>query len=133
MAHTELPWDAIRVASTTGDRPDGALVAIFLDAHRRALLVTPVDEGTTTIDELFLRHLEAMVADLAVPAVAFAVVRRTGIPTRRDRILWRELSARLRSSPTELVDVAILGEDRCWSSATRRSRALAAGHARPVE
>jgi hypothetical protein len=95
--------------------PEGALRAVFLD-HRGAILLTVgFDEGTDHVDELFLRHLVATVDDLAVPAVVFAVMRRSARPTRIDKLLWRELGRRLASGPTRLLDVLVIGPTEQWS------------------
>jgi DNA repair protein RadC len=101
-------------------QPDGALLGVFLDAAHRIVLCAPIDEGTGDVDELFLRHLVAIVTDIAVAAVVFAVARPSGRPLRVDKLLWRELSARLDTSTTRLLDVIVVGEHQQWSAASGR-------------
>lgn len=102
--------------------PDGGLLGVFFDAAECVVLTAAVSEGTDDVDELFLRHLVAMVSDVGVAAVAFAVVRAAGKPSRIDKRLWRELSARLATLPTELLDVVVVGETSSWSAAASQQR-----------
>jgi DNA repair protein RadC len=106
----------------TRDTICGGLLGLFLDAAGRVALTTVVSEGTDDVDELFLRHLVAMVADVGLAAVVFAVARASGKPSRVDRRLWRELSSRLASLPTELLDVVVVGESSSWSAAVSQRR-----------
>jgi DNA repair protein RadC len=126
MVRPDPPYESICGRLRTRRGAEGELVAVFLDPRLRPLLTATVGEGMDNVDELFLRHLEAMVADMEVAAVLFAVSRMSGSATRLDRLLWRELKARLASSPTELVDLLVVGETRYWSAASRRSYSFAA-------
>jgi hypothetical protein len=126
MTEAELPYDDIcrAVAAHPGDRSDGGLRAVFLDEHGIIRLTVGFDEGTGCVDELFLRHLVAVVSELAVAAVVFAVVRSAGRPARVDKLLWRELSTRLADSTTRLGDVIVLGSHRRWSARSGHSERL---------
>lgn len=119
MTATPTPYDAICAAAMAhhGERADGALRAVFLDRRRTVLWAIGFDEGTRHVDELFLKHLVAIVTDLRLAVVVFAVLRATGRPTRIDRLLWRELSLRLADTTTHLLDVVVVGEGRRWSAA----------------
>jgi hypothetical protein len=97
--------------------PDGALRALFMAADDRVVLRVDLDEGTDHIDELFLGHLMMLISDVGVPGVAFVISRPSGRPNRIDKLLWRRLRERLSGSPTELVDVVVVGEQGAWSAA----------------
>jgi DNA repair protein RadC len=104
---------------------DGSLVAVFVGPGDQVVLRVALNEGTTHVDELFLRHLVMLTADVGVPSVAFVISRRDGRPTRIDRLLWRELTRRLAASGTELLDVVVVGEESYWSATSGRVAALA--------
>lgn len=126
MATARTPYDAICAAALRRhhDRSDGALLAVLLD-HRHAVLLTiSFDEGTRQIDELYLRHLVAVVSEVSVAAVVFVVLRGSGRPTRVDKLLWRELETRLAAEPTRLLDLIVIGEATRWSAATGRAEPL---------
>jgi DNA repair protein RadC len=113
MTKTTAPYDAICAAVLERNiGVEGALHAVFLDARHAVLLTIDFDEGTGHVDELFLRHVVAIVNDIRVAAVVFAVRRCAGRPTRVDKLLWRELSARLADGPTAVLDVVVVGESR---------------------
>jgi DNA repair protein RadC len=139
MTNSPTPYDAIRTAVRhhPGDHGDGALFAVFLDRQRTVLLTIGFEEGTKHVDELFLRHLIAVVSDLRVAAVVFAVRRESGRPTRIDKLLWHELSARVGATSTQLLDVVVIGELHLWSAATGRvvpvGRGLNAGPVDPPD
>jgi DNA repair protein RadC len=99
---------------------DGGLVAFFLDAAGEVILRVVLDEGTRHVDDLFLRHLTALIAEIDAASVVLASVRSDGQPRRADRVLWREMRVRLADAHSVLADLLIVGEDRCWSAATRR-------------
>jgi hypothetical protein len=126
MTKTPTPYDAIcaAVARHHGDHTDGALLAVFLNRRGAVVLTIGFDEGTSDVDELFLRHLIAIVGDIRVADVVFAVIRATGRPTRVDRLLWRELTARLAGATTSLRDVIVVGEAQRWSAASGRTESL---------
>jgi DNA repair protein RadC len=111
-------WDSVRCRVPTVT--DGGLIAFFLDATGDVILRVVLDEGTRHVDELFLRHLTALIAEIDAASVVLASVRSDGQPRRADRVLWREMRERLAAAHSVLVDVLIVGEDRCWSAATRR-------------
>jgi DNA repair protein RadC len=116
---TDLPpYD--RVCAALAEHPgawtDGALRAVFLDARGAVVLTVDIEEGTGHVDELFLRHLVTVVSDLAVAAVVFASLRASGRPSRVDKLLWRELSARIHDRTT-LLDLLVVGDGRLWSLA----------------
>jgi hypothetical protein len=123
MASPPTPYDAICAAVTTHCkvRADGALLAVFLDRHATVALTIGFDEGTHHVDELFLRHLVAVVTDLRIAEVVFVVVRGSGRPTRIDKLLWRELRARLEETPTLIRDVVVIGDTQRWSAASGRT------------
>jgi hypothetical protein len=128
MATARTPYDAICTAALRRhhDRRDGALRAVLLD-HRYAVLLTiPFEEGTGHVDELYLRHLVAVVAEVGVAAAVFVVLRGSGRPTRVDKLLWRELGSRLAVEPTQLLDLVVLGKATRWSAATGRTEPLRA-------
>jgi DNA repair protein RadC len=114
MTDTPTPYDAIceAVLERHGGRVEGTFHAVFLDSRHAILLTIDFDEGTDHVDELFLRHVVAIVNDIRVAAVAFAVRRGAGRPTRVDKLLWRELTARLADSTTAVLDVVVVGERR---------------------
>jgi DNA repair protein RadC len=120
MTTFPTPYDAICDDMRRRRSPDGALVGIFLNAERHIVLTTEISEGTRHVDELFLRHLVTVVADIGVPDVVFAVARATGRPARIDRLLWRELLERLDDGSTGLLDLMVVGESRWWSAASGR-------------
>lgn len=119
-----IPYDEIcaAVARHRGDDTDGSLLAVFLDRFGTVALTVGFDEGTRYVDELFLQHIVAIVADLRVAAVVFAVIRAAGRPTRIDRRLWRELVTRLGGASTDLRDVIVVGDDQWWSAVSGQSR-----------
>jgi DNA repair protein RadC len=123
MTDISMPHDAICAAAVRhrGDRSEGALRAVFLDRRRSVFLTIGFDEGTRHVDELFLRHVVAIVTDLRVSAVAFVVLRPGGRPARVDRRLWQELSERLADTTTALVDVIVVGDKQRWSASTGRT------------
>jgi hypothetical protein len=123
------PHDAICDEVRRRAQPEAGLLGVFLDTGHHIVLCVEISEGTADVDELFLRHLVAVVADVGVAAVVFAVARWTGRPMRVDRVLWRELSERLAGSATRLLDVVVVGEDCRWSAATGRTWAHPAGQA----
>lgn len=127
MAQTPIPYDAICAAARRRchDRGDGALSAVFLDRRRAVVLTVGFDEGTGCVDELYLRHLAAIVTDTQVAEVVFAVVRTDGRPTRVDRLLWRELRPRLADASTALCDLIVVGESQRWSARS--------GHTTPIQ
>jgi DNA repair protein RadC len=102
------------------ERPEGSLTAIFAGADGRVVLQVDVSEGTAYVDELFLRHVVMMISDIGVAGVRLAIARASGRPTRVDRLLWREMTTRLRGSDTTLLDVVVVGEDAWWSAAANR-------------
>lgn len=112
-------YDAIRdeVHGRWTSGRDGDLMVVFLDVDGLPLLTVDVDEGMHSVDELFLRHVTALVLDVRLPAVVLAVTRAAGRPRRVDRLLWHEMSERLAAAPTALVDVLVVGADRWWSAA----------------
>lgn len=124
MTQLPTPYGAICDAVRCRDWSDGGLLSIFLNRERRILLTIEIGEGTRHVDELFLRHLVAVVTDIGVADVVLAVTRAAGRPTRVDKLLWRELSARLAGTTTGLLDVMVVGESRWWSAASGRSRIL---------
>jgi hypothetical protein len=97
---------------------DGSLTAVFTDVAGRVVLRVEIGEGTTNVDELFLRHLVMLTADVGVPGVRFVICRPDGRPTRIDKLLWRELQVRLADSTTQLLDVVVVGESSWWSAKT---------------
>lgn len=101
--------------------PDGSLTVVFVDADERIILRVDIGEGTSHIDELFLRHLVMLTADVGVPGAAFVVRRADVRPKRSDRRLWQELSTRLSESSTKLVDLVIVSDDAWWSAASGRT------------
>jgi len=103
---------------------EGALVAVFIGGCGDVVLRVEISEATHHVDELFLRHLVMLAADVGVPEVAFVISRGDGRPTRIDRLLWRELRERLAGSSTALVDVMVVGADAWWSGASGRANAL---------
>jgi DNA repair protein RadC len=117
MTSIPTPYDAICDDVRRRGSPDGALLAVFLSAESQILLTVAVGEGTHHVDELFLRHLVAVVVDIGVAEVVLAVARASGRPTRIDKLLWRELFDRLDGAPTTLLDVVVVGESRWWSAA----------------
>jgi hypothetical protein len=127
MTETPTPDDAICAAVDRhhGDHSDGALLAVFLDRRGTVVLTVGFDEGTSDVDELFLRHLVAIVGDIRVAEVVFAVVRASGRPTRIDKLLWRELTVRLAGATTSLRDVIVVGERQRWSAASGRTASVA--------
>lgn len=131
MTETPTPYDAIcaavrrhRTDHSDGDHGDGALLAVFVDRRGAAVLTMGFEEGTSNVDELFLRHLVALVTEITVAAVVFAVVRADGRPCRVDKLLWRELKARLAGTTTTLRDVIVVGEHQRWSAASGRTESL---------
>lgn len=126
MTQLPTPYGAICDTVRCGDRSDGALIAVFLNRERQIVLTIEIGEGTGHVDELFLRHLVAIVTDIGVAEVIFAVSRAPGRPVRVDKLMWRELGARLAGSTTSLLDVIVVGDGRWWSAASGRTRVL--GH-----
>jgi DNA repair protein RadC len=120
MTQLLTPHQAICHAVRDRAPIDGGLLGVFLDTEHRIVLCVDIDEGTGDVDELFLRHLVALVADIGVAAAVFAVARASGRPLRVDRLLWRELSDRLAGAPTRLLDVMVIGEHEQWSVAAAR-------------
>ena len=84
------------------------------------MLRVDISEGTAHVDELFLQHVVMLTADVGVAGVTFVDLTAGRPPTRVDRRLWRELSARLAGAPTALLDVIVVGEERWWSAASGR-------------
>jgi hypothetical protein len=99
---------------------EGALLAFFLDESGQIILKVALDEGTRHVDELFLRHLLALVAEIEAPTVVLASVRAAGHARRIDRLLFQEVQRRLTGTPSTLADLLVVGPDRCWSAAGRR-------------
>lgn len=99
---------------------EGSLTAVFSDARGREVLRVGFSEGTAHVDELFLRHVVMLTADVGVATVTFEVRRAAGRPTKVDRRLWQELVRRLADSTTALGDLVVVGEERCWSAASGR-------------
>jgi hypothetical protein len=99
---------------------DGGLLAFFLDGSAQVILKVALDEGTRHVDDLFLRHLSALVAEIDAATVILASIRANGQPRRADRLLWREMQRRLATSDSVLADLLVVGPDWCWSAATRR-------------
>jgi hypothetical protein len=84
---------------------------------------------------MFARYLATLVADVGSVAAVLVVNRRDGRPRRTDKALWQAVSERLASTPTRLLDLVVVGEDRHWSalsdarrSAARRSASRVATH-----
>jgi hypothetical protein len=125
MTKPATPYAAICDALRCRGSADGALLGVFLSRQRRILLTIEIGEGTHHPDELFLRHLVAVITDIGVPDVVFAITRTDGRPTRVDKLLWRELSDRLEGTTTALLDVVVVGEISWWSAATGRAQSLA--------
>jgi hypothetical protein len=115
-----VPFAAIIEDVRRREEPAGALLGIFLNAELAILLTMRISEGTDHVDELFLRHLVGVVADLQMVAVIFAVLRVEGRPARIDRLLWRELHGRLENEPTRFLDLIVVGAHRSWSCASGR-------------
>ncbi|HWB67482.1 MAG TPA: hypothetical protein VG708_11720 [Mycobacteriales bacterium] len=116
MTDFTASYDAFAAEVRDRGTRDGGLLAVFCDDAGRLLLPVEFDEGTSCVDELFLRYLVAVICDIALPAVVLAVARRSGRPARIDRALWRELSSRLSGGPTRLVDLLVVGSDGWWSA-----------------
>jgi hypothetical protein len=102
------------------DLPEGALLAFFIDGSGQIILKVALDEGTRHVDELFVRHLLALIGEIEAPIVVLASVRGGGRARRIDRILFQELQRRLTATPSVLADLLVVGPDRCWSAAGRR-------------
>ena len=117
-----LPFGSILTATRTAAPVvgDGALLAFFIDGSAQIIFQVALDEGTRHVDELFLRHLGALVADIDAATVVLASVRGSGRPRRVDRLLFQEMQRRLSGAHSELADLLVVGADRCWSAATRR-------------
>jgi DNA repair protein RadC len=98
----------------------GGLLAYFLDASNRVVLRARLEEGTRHVDELFLRHLTALVEEIDATRIVLVSVRYDGHPRPVDRLLWREMRRRLTQASSVLADLLIVGGDRWWSIATRR-------------
>lgn len=99
---------------------EGSLTVVFVGDDDRVVLRVDIGEGTATVDELFLRHLVMLTADVGVPEVVFVVRRADARPRRVDRKLWRELSTRLAGGTTSLQDLVVLGETEWWSASLGR-------------
>lgn len=108
------------VIRRSAGQPEGSLTAVFVGAAGRVVLQVDISEGTAYVDELFLRHVVMLICDVGVAGVQFVITRAAGRPTRVDRLLWRELSARLAVSDTTLLDVVVVGEQSWWSAASNR-------------
>jgi DNA repair protein RadC len=121
MTPPPVPRDAIAAELVKRQQPEGGLLGVFLDDEHRIVLCVQISEGTSDVDELYLRHLLTIIGDLGLAAVAFVVTRTSGRPRRADRVLWRELDGRLTGSTTRLLDVMVVGVDRRWSAALGRS------------
>lgn len=104
--------------------PDGSLTVVFVDDAERVILRVDIGEGTSHIDELFLRHLVMLTADVGVPGAAFVVRRHDVRPKRSDRRLWRELSARMAESSTRLIDLVLVSDKEWWSAVSGRTSVL---------
>jgi hypothetical protein len=116
-----VPYQAI-IAEVRGLAAllDGSLLAFFLDGSGQVILKVALDEGTRHVDELFLRHLLALVAEIEAPTVVLASVRQAGLARRTDRVLFQQLQLRLSGTQSALADLLVVGRDRCWSAASRR-------------
>jgi DNA repair protein RadC len=125
MTQPATPYAAICDALRARAWSDGGLLGVFLNRQRRILLTIEIGEGTHHFDELFLRHLVAVITDIGVADVVFAITRTNGRPTRVDKLLWRELGERLDGAATALLDVIVVGESCWWSAATGGSQSLA--------
>jgi hypothetical protein len=112
------------VIRRSAGRAEGSLTAVFVGADGRVVLQVDISEGTTCVDELFLRHVVMLIGDVGVAGVRLLVSRATGRPTRIDRLLWRELTARLAGSESTLLDVAVVGEHSWWSAAANRAEPI---------
>jgi hypothetical protein len=55
-----------------------------------------------------------------------AVRRSRGRPLRVDKLIWREVGARLVGAPTRLVDLVVIGQSARWSAAQSLARTSAA-------
>jgi hypothetical protein len=128
MSDRVVPYDEICAAALEHHNGGaaGALLAVFLDVRRTVLLTIGFDEGTHHVDELFLRHLVAVVTDIRFAGVAFVVIRPAGRPTRVDKRLWLELSVRLADTTTSLLDLVVVGENGRWSAVHSLARTTAA-------
>lgn len=123
MAARLVPWlDAAELARV-GQRTDGSVLLVFVDADGRAVLQLEVVEPAVEVDELYLRYVAGLVSDVGLVEVVVLVTRADGRPAHGDRVLWRELPGRLDET-TVVLDVVVVGVDRLWS--------LAAGRGRPV-
>jgi DNA repair protein RadC len=111
-------WDSVRGRVPVAS--DGGLLAFFLDAAGVVVLRVALEEGTRHVDELFLRHLTGLITEIGATSVILASVRADGVPRRTDRLLWREMQQRLATAHSVLSDLLVVGEERCWSAATRR-------------
>jgi DNA repair protein RadC len=111
-------WDGVRCRVPAV--ADGGLLAFFLDSAGIVILQVALDEGTRHVDELFLRHLTALINEIDAASVILVSVRADGVPQRTDRLLWREMRQRLAAAHSVLSDLLVVGDDRCWSAATRR-------------
>lgn len=104
--------------------PVDSLLLLFFDTAGQLILGLDVDEGTRHVDELFLRYLTTLVADVSLAQVVVCASRDDGKPQRVHRRLWHELTARLEPGATRLTDMLVIGQNRCWS-ASRATRAAA--------
>jgi DNA repair protein RadC len=113
---------------------EGSLQAVFVDSRDRVALRVDLEEGTASVDEIFLRHLMMLIGDVDLPRVALVVSRSSGRPSRVDRLLWRELGIRLRGGTTRLLDMIVVGDESFWSASTGRSAPIDHGSvARPSD
>ncbi|HEX3907533.1 MAG TPA: JAB domain-containing protein [Mycobacteriales bacterium] len=116
-----VPYDAIITeVRDLASLLEGALLAFFLDPSGQIILKVALDEGTRHVDELFVRHLLALIGEIEAPTVVLASVRPGGHARRIDRLLFQELQRRLTGTPSTLADLLVIGPDRCWSAAGRR-------------
>jgi hypothetical protein len=125
MTKPATPYAAICDTLRCRGSSDGALLGVFLNRRRQILLTIEIGEGMHHVDELFLRHLVAVITDIGVADVVFAVTRDNGRPTRVDKLLWRELGERLDGTATALLDVIVVGESRWWSASSGRAQSSA--------
>jgi hypothetical protein len=132
MKDLAVPYDEICAAAVDhgGEHGEGALLAVFLDGRHTVLLTIGFEEATDHVDELFLRHVVAVITDIRVAAVVLAVLRTNARPTRVDKLLWREIGARLVDAPTALLDLMVIGESGRWSAAQSLARTSAAARRR---
>ncbi|MGN6473761.1 MAG: hypothetical protein ACTHK4_08965 [Mycobacteriales bacterium] len=108
---------AIRRVSGRGG-VDGTIRLLFVRDGGRIGLVQTAQEtaATDSADQFLAGYLATMITDVAAPGVLVAVHRADGRPTHADRQLWTMLSTRLEPTPTQLLDLVIVGESQTWSA-----------------